>query len=194
MPSMPVNTVAAIERLRQEAFDLAGACDRDLVVFRQFVHAQNGDDVLQRLVLLQDRLNLAGDVVMLLADHARVEQARVGVERIHRREDRLFEYGARQNGLRIQMCEGRGGRRVGQIVGRNVNGLHGRDRTLGRRRDAFLQRAHVGGERRLIAHGGRNAAEQGGHFRTGLGKAEDVVDEEEHVLPLVAEMFGDGEA
>src|SRR5579859_4940890 len=39
-----------MERLRQEALDLAGARDDQLVVFRQFVHAQDRDDVLQRLV------------------------------------------------------------------------------------------------------------------------------------------------
>src|SRR6516164_3527568 len=41
-----------MERLRQEALDLAGARDRQLVLFRQLVHAQDGDDVLQRLVTL----------------------------------------------------------------------------------------------------------------------------------------------
>src|SRR5947207_8843717 len=38
------------ERLRQEALDLAGAGHGDLVLFGQFVHAENGDDVLQRFV------------------------------------------------------------------------------------------------------------------------------------------------
>ena len=57
--------------------------------------------------------------------------------------------------------------------------------------DALLQRAHVGGERRLIAHRRRNTAEQRRHFRAGLGEAEDVVDEEQHVLALVAEVLGD---
>src|SRR5882757_2371074 len=33
------------ERLRQEALDLARACDRDLVFFVQFIHAENRDDV-----------------------------------------------------------------------------------------------------------------------------------------------------
>jgi hypothetical protein len=37
------------ERLRQEALDLAGAGHGQLVFFRQFVHAQDGDDVLQAL-------------------------------------------------------------------------------------------------------------------------------------------------
>src|SRR5947208_16936318 len=38
-----------VERLRQEALDLAGAGHRDLVVFGPFVHAENGDDVLQQI-------------------------------------------------------------------------------------------------------------------------------------------------
>ena len=49
-------------------------------------------------------------------------------------------------------------------------------------------------KRRLIAHGRGNAAEQRRHFGAGLREAEDVVDEEQHVLALVAEMLGDGEA
>ena len=60
--------------------------------------------------------------------------------------------------------------------------------------DALLQRAHVGGERRLITHGRRNTAQQRRHFGAGLGEAEDVVDEEQHVLALVAEVLGDRQA
>ncbi len=59
--------------------------------------------------------------------------------------------------------------------------------------DALLQRAHVGGKRRLIAHGRGNTAEQRRHFGTCLRETEDVVDEEQHVLALIAEMLGDGE-
>ena len=60
--------------------------------------------------------------------------------------------------------------------------------------DALLQRAHVGRERRLITHGGGNAAEQRRHFRARLREAEDVVDEEQHVLALIAEVLRDREA
>ena len=182
------------ERLRQEALDLAGARDDEFVLFRQFVHAENGDDVLQRLVLLQDLLNAAGDVVVLLADDVRIEDARGRVERVDGRVDALFRDRAVENGLRVQVGE-RGGRgRVGQVVGGHVDGLHRGDRALGGRGDALLQRAHVGRERRLVAHRRRNTAEQRRHFRTRLREAEDVVDEEEDVLALVAEVFRDGEA
>ena len=57
-----------------------------------------------------------------------------------------------------------------------------------------MQRAHVGGERRLIAHGRRDTAEKRRHLGAGLGEAEDVVDEEQHVHALVAEILCDGEA
>ena len=57
------------------------------------------------------------------------------------------------------------------------------------------KRAHVGGQRRLITHRGGDAAQQRGHLRAGLGEAEDVVDEEQHVLAfLVAEVFRHGQA
>src|SRR3546814_10551889 len=55
-------------RLRQEALDLARARDDQLIFFRKLIHAENGDDVLQRLILLQRFLNAAGGFVMLLAD------------------------------------------------------------------------------------------------------------------------------
>ena len=92
------------------------------------------------------------------------------------------------------MGEGGGRRRVGEVVGRHVDGLHRGDRALLRGGDALLQLAHLGGEGRLVADGGGDAAEERRHLGAGLGEAEDVVDEEQHVLPLlVAEVLGDGE-
>src|SRR3546814_13203624 len=68
-----------VERLRQEALDLARAGDGLLVVFRQLVHAEDRDDVLQFLVALQHALHVAGSVVVLVADHVRVELDRKSV-------------------------------------------------------------------------------------------------------------------
>ncbi|OQB99652.1 MAG: hypothetical protein BWX79_03077 [Alphaproteobacteria bacterium ADurb.Bin100] len=92
------------------------------------------------------------------------------------------------------MGKGRGGRRVGQVIGRHINGLNRRDRAHLGRRDPLLQAAHFFGQRRLVAHGGRHTAQQGGHFSTGQGVTIDVVDEEEHVLAFVTEGFGNGQA
>src|SRR6266700_2025888 len=46
-----------MEGLRQEALDLARPCDGQPVLFRQFVHAEDRDDVLQGFVGLQDALD-----------------------------------------------------------------------------------------------------------------------------------------
>ena len=119
----------------------------------------------------------------------------VEFERIDRRVNpQLGDLTAEHRGG-VQVRERGGRRRVGQIVGGHVDGLHRGDRALLGRGDAFLQHAHFGGQGRLIAHRRGNAAQQRRHFRAGLGEAEDVVDEEQHVLALfVAEIFGDGEA
>src|SRR3546814_944791 len=78
-----------VERLAEEALDLARAGDDQLIFFRQLVHAENRDDVLKRLILLQRFLNAAGGFVMLLADDRGGQHAAGRIERIDRRiEDR----------------------------------------------------------------------------------------------------------
>ena len=95
----------------------------------------------------------------------------------------------RQGRRRVEVGEGLRRRRVGQVVGGHVDRLHRRDGTLGRRRDALLQLPHLGGERRLVADGARHPAEQRRDLGARLDEAEDVVDEEQHVLALVAEVL-----
>src|SRR5690349_20737997 len=51
------------ERLRQEALDLAGALHGELVLVRELVDAEDGDDVLELLVALEDLLHLGGHPV-----------------------------------------------------------------------------------------------------------------------------------
>ena len=61
-------------------------------------------------------------------------------------------------------------------------------------RGADLETTHVGGEGGLVTDSGGDTAEEGRHLGAGLGEAEDVVDEEEHVLALdITEVLGDGE-
>jgi peptide chain release factor 1 len=57
-----------------------------------------------------------------------------------------------------------------------------------------LHLAHLVERRRLITDRRGHAAEQRRHFGSRLREAEDVVDEQEHVLVLhVAEVLGDGQ-
>src|SRR5690606_23910996 len=182
------------ERLREELLDLARAVD-DLAVFlAQLVHAEDGDDVLQVLVLLERLLDLARDLVVALTDDARVEEGRGRVERVDGGVDAELGDRAAENRRRVEVGERRRGRRVREVVGGHVDRLHRRDGALGRRGDALLERAHLGAERRLVTDGARDAAEERRHLGARLREAEDVVDEEKDVLALlVAEVLGDGE-
>ena len=73
-----------VHRLRQEALHLAGPRHGDLVFFGQLVETEDGDDVLQLLVALQDLLHAAGDAVVALADDLGRKDRRRRCQRIDR--------------------------------------------------------------------------------------------------------------
>ena len=179
------------EGLREEALDLPRPRHRDLVFVRELVNAQDGDDVLEVFILLQDRLHGSRHVVVLFAHDARVEHARGRSQRVHGRIDAELDDLAREHGGRVEVRERCGRSRVGQVVGRNVDRLDGGDRALLGRGDAFLKVAHLRREIRLIAHGGGHPAQQRRHLRARLSEAEDVVNEDEHVAAFdITEIFG----
>mmetsp|Transcript_40263 Transcript_40263/g.101350 ORF Transcript_40263/g.101350 Transcript_40263/m.101350 type:complete len:369 (+) Transcript_40263:880-1986(+) len=92
------------------------------------------------------------------------------------------------------MGKGGGRGRIREIIGRHVDGLHRCDGTLLGGGNALLESTHICAERGLVTDSGRDTTEQSGHLRTGLGEAENVVDEEEHILALgIAEVLGHGE-
>src|SRR5918995_2224515 len=176
-------------RLREEALDLARALDDELVLVGELVHAEDGDDVLQVAVTLQDLLDTRRRLVVLVRDDSGLERPRERVERVDGGVDPLLDDRAREDGRRVKVGERVGGRRVGQVVGRDVDRLHRRDRACPRRRDALLELAHLGRQGRLVADGARHPAEQRRDLRARLDEPEDVVDEEQRVLALVAEVL-----
>ena len=182
------------KRLRQELRDAPRPADGLLVLVGKLVHAENRDDVLEFLVALQHRLHAAGHIVVLLADDEGVELPRGGVERVHRRVNAKRGDIPGQHHLGVEVGEGGGGRGVGEVVRGDVDRLHRSDRARLGRGDALLQGAHFLGEGRLVAHGRRHAPEQRRHFGSGERVAVDVVDEEQHVAALVAELLGHRQA
>src|SRR5690606_13729396 len=118
--------------------------------FRQFVHTEDGDDVLQFLVALQDRLHCGGSVVVVLAHVTGVEDARGGRQRVHGRvETTRSDLTAELRGG-VQVREGGSGRGVRVVVGRHVDGLERSNRVTTGRGDAFLQLAHFVGQVGLV--------------------------------------------
>ncbi len=65
-----------VEWLRQELLDLTRTGHGQLIFFGQLVHAENGDDILQRLVLLQGFLDFTRCFIMLFTDNARLKNTR----------------------------------------------------------------------------------------------------------------------
>src|SRR5579862_3469943 len=177
------------ERLRQVPLDLPRARHDELVLVGELVDAEDGDDVLQVAVALQHFLHARGAPVVLVRHDAGLERTRRRAERIDGRIDALLDDGARERRRRVEVREHVRRRRVGEVVGRNVDRLDRRDRSLLRRGDPLLELPHLGGERRLVADGARHAAEKRRHLRARLHEPEDVVDEEQHVLALVAEVL-----
>ena len=195
LPGRPVKTSADEERLRREALEPPRSGDGRLVLLGQLVDPEDRDDVLEVAVALEDALRLARDVVVLLPDDERVEDAGGRGQRVDRRVDAQLGDVALEADRGVEVGEGRRRRRVGVVVGGDEDRLERGDRALLGRGDPLLQAGHLGGEVRLVADRGRHAPEERRHLGAGLGEPEDVVDEQEDVAALlVAEVLGHRQA
>ena len=123
-------------------------------------------------------LHASGDAVVI----ARRRRADRGFDsrndRVHRGVDALLGDLSLEHHDRIEVSEGGGGRGVGQVVRRHVDGLHGGDRPL---RVEVIRScsAPISVERSADSPPRRHSAEEGGDLRAGLREPEDVVDEEQ---------------
>jgi hypothetical protein len=102
----------------------------ELVLLRQLVHTQDSNDILERLVVLKDLLDGGGNIVMFLANNTGVQHTGFGVEGVDGGVDTKLSNTTGQHSGGVQVGEGGGGSRICQIVGRDVDGLHGCDGTL----------------------------------------------------------------
>lgn len=149
-------------------------------------------DILERLVLLEHLLDTGGGVVVVLTDDTGVQHTGLGVQRVDSWVDTQLGDTTGKHSGGVQVGEGGGGSRVSQIVSRHVDGLYGSDGTLLCGSDTFLHQTHVDGESWLVTDGRWNTTEQGRYFGTGLRETENVVNEEQHILPFfVSEVLSD---
>ena len=183
------------EGLRKELLDLSGSCDGESILFGKLVHTENGDDILKGLVVLDELLDCTGDVVVLVTDDHGIEDTGGGLKRVDGGVDTELSERTRQHSVSIQMGEGGGGSGISQIICGHVHSLDGGDGAGLGGGDSLLKSTEIGSERRLITDSGGNTTEQGGHLGASLSEAEDVVDEEKHVLVLlISEVLSDSEA
>ena len=157
-----------LERLRKEPLNLPSSGDLKLVFLGQLVHTQNSDDVLQRLVVLEDLLHTSGDLVMLGSNDVRVHDTAGGVKRVDSGVDSTLGHGSGQHSGGVQVSESGGGGGVSQVVSGHIDGLHGGDGPLLSGGDPLLHAAHVSGQGGLVTHSGGDTTKQSRHFGTGL--------------------------
>jgi hypothetical protein len=78
-----------------------------------------------------------------------------------------------------------------QTTESKISHLHRRNGTLLGGGNALLHGTHVRSKSGLVTDSRGNTTEKGRHLGTGLSEAENVVDEEKHVLALgIAEILG----
>ena len=132
-----------------------------LVLLRQLIHSKNGNDILERLVVLEDLLHGGGDIVVLLSNlqkwtstksdgvlgvrtyHTGVQHTRAGIEGIDGRVDTKLSNTTGQHSGGIQVGKGGSRGRISQIISGHVDGLHGSDRTLLGGGDTFLPKKKI---------------------------------------------------
>ena len=179
------------EWLGEEALDLTGAGNGELVLLRKLVHTKNGNNVLEGLVVLEDLLHVTGAVVVLLADNRGLEDTGGRVKGIDGGVDAELGNTTGKHSGGIQVSERGGGGGIGQIISGHVDGLDGGDGTKGGGCDTLLEGTHVRGKGGLVADSGWDAAKKGRHLGTGLGEAEDVVNEKQDIAALAGGRVGE---
>merc|ERR1739844_670593 len=184
-----------LERLGEESLDLPGPGHLDLVLLGQLIHTEDSNDILERLVVLEELLHTSGHLVVLATDDVGVHDTAGGVEGIHSGVDSSLGNRSGEHSGGVQVSEGGGRGGVSQVVSRHVDGLDRGDGSLLGGGNPLLHATHVRGQGWLVAHSRRNTTQQSGHFGTGLSESEDVVNEEQHVLSfLVTEVLGNGQS
>jgi len=90
-------------------------------------------------------LRLEGEVVVSLTDNSGVKHSGVGVKRVDSGVNTQLGDTSGQDSGGIQMGEGGGRCGIGQIIGRDVDGLDGSDGTLLGGGNSLLHTTHIGG-------------------------------------------------
>ena len=92
------------------------------------------------------------------------------------------------------MGESRGRSRVGVVVRRDVDGLDAGHSTPRCRGNALLELAHLGGQSRLVAHGGGHTTQKSRNLGARLRETKDVVDKQQGIgSGLITQVLGHGQ-
>jgi len=109
------------------------------ILFRQFIHTQDGNDVLQFVVTLEQHLDPLSGLVMFLTHNIRLQDPGRGIKRVH---CRVYSQGsdlAAEHRGGVQVGKSGCRSRIGQVICRYIDCLNGCNGALLGGGDAFLQ-------------------------------------------------------
>src|SRR5690625_217681 len=141
----PGKDLGHMEGLRQEALDLARAGNDLLVLIRELIHTQNGDNIAQLFVALQSLLDGTSNLIVLVANHLRVKLTTGRVEWVNRRINTQGSNITRQYNCRVQVQEGCSRRWVSQVISRYIHRLNRGNRPGSGRGNTLLELTHLFG-------------------------------------------------
>ena len=118
---------------------------------------------------------------MIITDHQWIENPWGTIEWIHRRVDTERCNLTTQYCSSIKVRKSCSRSRVSQVICRNVNGLYRCDWSSLCRGDSLLHDTHLCSKRRLVTYRWWHTSEKSWYFRSGLCKAEDIVDKEKDI-------------
>ena len=183
-----------LEGLGEELGDLTGAINDELILLAELINTEHGNDILELLVLGEHLDDILSDVVVVDGDDIGVHNTGGALQGVDGGVDTGLSDGTIEHSGGIEVREGGGGGGIGDIIGRDVDGLDGGNGTLGGGGNTLLEHTKILSEGGLVTDGGGNTAEKGRHLGVSLGEAENVINEEEHILALdITEVLGHGE-
>jgi hypothetical protein len=128
------------EGLRQEFLDFSCSGHSKFIFFWQFVHTQNGNNILERFVILEDFLDRSGNCIVSknmmknycrpFTKHDGVQNSGSGVQRIDGGVNTEFSKSSRQHSGSIQVSECGSWGWICQIISRHINSLPIKERNL----------------------------------------------------------------
>uniref|UniRef100_A0A1B0CLT7 Uncharacterized protein n=1 Tax=Lutzomyia longipalpis TaxID=7200 RepID=A0A1B0CLT7_LUTLO len=180
---MPSEDFGHLEWLGQETLDFPGTCHRELILLRQFIHTQDGNNILKGFVILEDFLHTTCNIVVLLPNNIGIHDTGCGIKGIYSWVDTQFGDSSGQHSGGVQPRK------------KSKTNLHGCDGALLGCGNTFLHATHVSGQGWLVTHSRGDTTQQGRHLRTGLGETENVVNEKQYILSfLITEIFSNSES
>ena len=124
--------------------DLSGSCDDELVFFGEIINTQNGNDILEGFIILEDLLDASCDVVMLLTNGDGVKHSGSRIEGIDGRVNTKLSETSVKHSSCVQVSECSGWSGIGEIISWNVNSLDGGNGTLLSGGNSFLEGTEIG--------------------------------------------------